>query len=765
VAQAQTQTREFGKYELLEKLATGGMAEIYRARYHAMPGVTKPLVIKKILPAFANNSNFVSMFINEAKIAVGLSHGNIAQVFDFGELGGEYFLAMEFVHGQPLSKVLKRCRKTQIPALPVPFAILIAAEMCKGLHYAHTRLDEKKQPLNIIHRDVSPQNVIVSYEGQVKIVDFGIAKARTAGRTETEAGAVKGKYLYFSPEQARGKEMDARTDVWATGVVLYEMLCGRLPFEGKMISVLSNIVKGNFRPPRELNPDLPEELERLILQAMALDKEQRFPTAQAFGEALTSYLYRSAPQFSVSSLHGLMEFLFEEELKGEGVPVRISREILEQVPMWRKQLPHPPPPSVPPSSGARTSAERRRSRGGRSQPSAAVEPASELPTGLRHPPKWAYVGVPLAAMLAAAATVLVLFRPPPPNTFVVHLSSDPPRASVWVDSQPIAKPTPVDLELKADAAHVIEVRAPGMKPWQEPVALHRGESEKLFAQLSPFVPVPGRDETPSVNPPSPPTVPAQATSDLPSEASYPIAGFTVSARQHTLVVPTTNAARIKLDPKKTYKITAEGRISLGGPLDAIFVTQAMYFVEGSAELEAGETFGLVGHKAITIHHARALYAFVLDDKPEDNSGAIVIRVKPRGSRETSTMLVDGRANAVSAPAGRYFNLLRLNALDRYEVRIEPGNPSAKTRNGQGGEVGRLAYVQNAGWNSVLEKGPVDDTQRILEVGRKYQVTGASWMKFLFLDDAAEDNEGTLRVEIRPLAGYGGGLQLDRILKH
>ena len=761
---AQAQTREFGKYELLEKLATGGMAEIYRARYHAMPGVTKPLVIKKILPAFAGNPNFVSMFVNEAKIAVGLSHGNIAQVFDFGEIEGEYFLAMEFVHGQPLSKVLKRCRKIGIPVLPVPFAILIAAEMCKGLHYAHTRLDEKKQPLNIIHRDVSPQNVIVSYEGQVKVVDFGIAKARTAGRTETEAGAVKGKYLYFSPEQARGKDLDARTDVFATGIVLYEMVCGRLPFEGKMIQVLSKIVKGEFRPPRELNPDLPEELESLILTSMALDREQRFPTAQAFGEALTSYLYRSAPQFSVSSLHGLMEYLFEEELKGEGVPVRISREIVEQVPMWKKALPHPPPISVPPSSGARTSAERRRSGSAqRSTPSArASQSISVSLEGLRHPPKWAFIGVPIAAMLAAAATVLVVFRPPTPDTFTVQLSSDPSAAAVFLDSKPTPQVTPVDLALKADEAHEIELRAPGMKPWRETVAQHRGVTEKLFAQLTPLDP---RHPMPAPITSAPPVTPTSSGELLPTEGAYPLAEITLSARQHALEVPSTNAARIKLDPRKTYKIWAEGKISLGGIADQMFLSQALYFVEGSDELEASESFGLVGRRAITIRHARALYAFVIDDQPDDNSGALLIRVQQKGSRQVSTLLVDGRANAVSPPRDHLFNLIRLTPLDRYEVRVEAGRSPARTRGARGGEVGRVAFVQNAGWASVLSKGQVDQTQRILEVGRKYEISGASWAKFLFLDDSAADNEGSLRIEIRPLAGYGGGLQLDRILKH
>src|SRR5579872_2659086 len=241
------------------------MAEIYRARYNAAAGVTKRVVVKRILPHFAGNPSFVSMFVNEAKIAVGLSHGNIAQVFDFGQINGDYFLAMEFVDGQPLSKVLRRAKAMELPAIPTAFAVDIAIEICKGLHYAHTRLDEQGRPLNIIHRDISPQNLIVSYEGQVKIVDFGIAKARNASVGETHAGAVKGKYVYFAPEQARGKELDARTDVFATGSVLYEMVCGRLPFEGRMMDVLGKLVRCEFARPRAVNPDIAPALEKILL--------------------------------------------------------------------------------------------------------------------------------------------------------------------------------------------------------------------------------------------------------------------------------------------------------------------------------------------------------------------------------------------------------------------------------------------------------------------------------------------------------------------
>ncbi|MFP2928396.1 serine/threonine-protein kinase, partial [Pyxidicoccus sp. 3LG] len=325
----------FGKYKLLERIATGGMAEIYRARMTAAAGVTKPVVIKKILPGYAGHSAFVSMFVNEARIAAGLSHGNIAHVFDFGEVDGQYYIAMEWVDGHPLSRVLRRAREKGLYTLPQPLALLIAVEVLEGLAYAHTRLDERGRPLHIVHRDVSPQNVLVSYEGQVKLVDFGIAKARLARSDEPEDdGEVKGKFSYFAPEQARGREVDARTDVFAAGVVLYEMLCGRLPFEGKMEDVLRKLAQGDFPRPRDLNPDLPAALERILLTALAVERDQRYATAEAFAEALTRHLHIAAPDVSSSARAHFMGYLFESELVGDGRPVLLPREFLTQLARW-----------------------------------------------------------------------------------------------------------------------------------------------------------------------------------------------------------------------------------------------------------------------------------------------------------------------------------------------------------------------------------------------------------------------------------------------
>ncbi|HYH94612.1 serine/threonine protein kinase [Hyalangium sp.] len=329
----------FGRYELVSWLGRGGMAETYRARLLGEAGVTKPVLIKKVLPEYTNDQAFIAMFISEARISATLSHGNIAQVYDFGRVDGDYFLAMEYVDGQPLHRVLKRARKAGMATVPVPLAAFIALEMCRGLHYAHTRADDKGQPLGIVHRDISPDNVLISYEGQVKIVDFGIAKARELRGFSTEPGIVKGKYLFFSPEQAAGEEVDARTDVWATGIVLYELLCGQLPVEDSPDVAMPRLMEGKFPRPRELNPKLPEEVDAIVMQALAVRQEDRYESCHAFGDALATFLAASAPRFSAMSLSHFVQELFREDIASTGRQAQVPDAFREQFAQWRGQSP------------------------------------------------------------------------------------------------------------------------------------------------------------------------------------------------------------------------------------------------------------------------------------------------------------------------------------------------------------------------------------------------------------------------------------------
>ncbi|AFE09352.1 serine/threonine protein kinase [Corallococcus coralloides DSM 2259] len=344
----------FGRYELVSWLGRGGMAETWRAQLVGDAGVTKPVLIKKVLPEYANDEAFISMFISEARISATLSHGNVAQVFDFGRVDGEYFLAMEFVDGQPLHRVLKRALKSDLGALPIPVAVFIAMEMCRGLHYAHTRMDNSGRPLGIVHRDISPDNVLLGYEGQVKIVDFGIAKAQLIRGFKTAPGVVKGKYLFFSPEQARGEDVDARTDVWATGVVLYELLCGKLPVEGPPHVVMMRVGRGEIPAPSVLRPDLPKELNDIVMKALTPDREQRFESSHAFGDALAGFLYSNFPRFSSMTIAHLLRVLFRGDLAQEGREMSVPGSFLEELKSWRQQTAPEEPVTPRPSTERQT---------------------------------------------------------------------------------------------------------------------------------------------------------------------------------------------------------------------------------------------------------------------------------------------------------------------------------------------------------------------------------------------------------------------------
>lgn len=308
----------FGSYKLISRLGKGGMGETWHAVRDDGNGVSKDVVIKRILRSVSDDPAFVEAFITEARLSARLSHGNVAQVFEFGDVEGEYFMAMEFVAGQSLQAAMDRATRLDLRGVPPPFALYVAMEMLKGLHHAHKRAGADGKPLHIVHRDVSPDNVLLSYEGEVKIVDFGIAKAQVAGRTETEPGFVKGKYLFFSPEQARGESLDARTDVFSTGVVLFAMLAGRLPLEGQSHVVLHRLVRNEWPLLSSVAPWVPQPVERVVTKALAPDRKDRFASALEFQQELGLVLRQIAPDASQLTVSGMMTWLFAKELLKAG---------------------------------------------------------------------------------------------------------------------------------------------------------------------------------------------------------------------------------------------------------------------------------------------------------------------------------------------------------------------------------------------------------------------------------------------------------------
>lgn len=305
----------FGKYLLLNKIGLGGMAEVHLAKQKGIKGFEKVLAIKRILPHLTEDSEFVTMFINEAKLVALLSHQNIVQIFDLGHFENNYYIAMEYVMGKDLRSVLQQANSLNRP-LSTSQCLLIASKILAGLDYAHRKKDLSGKDLSIVHRDVSPQNVLVSYEGEIKLVDFGIAKAASQS-TETQAGFIKGKLAYMAPEQAWGKQVDCRTDVFAAGIILYEMLTGCRLFKGENeISILEKVREAKILPPpSQINKEVSPELEAILLKALAKDPDNRFQTASEFELALEDHVTQKAYDFSAIRLSHFLQKLFANDLK------------------------------------------------------------------------------------------------------------------------------------------------------------------------------------------------------------------------------------------------------------------------------------------------------------------------------------------------------------------------------------------------------------------------------------------------------------------
>jgi eukaryotic-like serine/threonine-protein kinase len=268
-----------GKYELVRRLNSGGMAELYLARQPGPRGFEKTVVIKRLLPNLIGDAALVRMFLNEARIAARLSHPNIVQIFDLGSVGKEYFLAMEYVEGRDLGEVQERAGRVGKP-MPQSIAAYVGVRLCAALAHAHNLSDAVGRRLGIVHRDVSPQNILVSYEGEVKLADFGIAKA-TALAAETQAGLLQGKRGYMSPEQCRNEPVDARSDIFAVGIVLYELACRRRLFRRNTeLATMRAVLDDPIPPPSAVVDDVPDELEAVIMRALARSPEERYADAQ-----------------------------------------------------------------------------------------------------------------------------------------------------------------------------------------------------------------------------------------------------------------------------------------------------------------------------------------------------------------------------------------------------------------------------------------------------------------------------------------------------
>lgn len=305
----------FGKYVLLEKLAMGGMAEVYLARSLGAGGVGKFVAIKRILPQFSEQVEFVDMFKDEASIAINLQHSNVVTITEFGMEKNQFFIVMDFVNGRNLKQILNKI-KTANSGLGIEHIVYIAKEIAAGLDHAHRCLNPvTAKPLNIIHRDMSPHNVMLSFDGEIKVVDFGIAKAETQIES-TRAGTLKGKFGYMSPEQADAQEVDQRTDVFSLGIILWELLANDRLFIGKNeIEILRKIKECNIQPLRKLNANIPPELEKIVSKALAKDRNLRYRNAEDLHRDLHRFLNLKYPDFSKQDFAKFLKTLFAKEIE------------------------------------------------------------------------------------------------------------------------------------------------------------------------------------------------------------------------------------------------------------------------------------------------------------------------------------------------------------------------------------------------------------------------------------------------------------------
>ena len=347
---AVTLPSQFGRYTLLERLALGGMAEVYRAKISSSHGFEKVLVIKRILPHLAADATFVSMFIDEAKLTAQLTHPKIVQILDFGDVGGQYFIALEYVDGSDALGLLRTSAQRRLH-IPRHLAVFIINEVLEALDYAHNARDMEGKGMHIVHRDISPSNIFLSKRGDVKLGDFGIAHAQRR-ESKTQAGTLKGKYGYMSPEQVVGQQVDGRSDLFAVGVVLAEMLMGRRLFTAANdLDVLLMVRDARIERLGKYCRDLSPALDRIVRRALQKDPKERFPTAAAFRDALADYLYETGQRVGPPDLRAFLGDLFYP-----------SPEAMERL-----------------MQEARKAAGARAAQGGGAQPAAAAPTADSAP--------------------------------------------------------------------------------------------------------------------------------------------------------------------------------------------------------------------------------------------------------------------------------------------------------------------------------------------------------------------------------------------------
>ncbi|ATB30574.1 serine/threonine protein kinase [Melittangium boletus] len=474
-----------GKYQLLRKIAAGGMGQIFLA-LERNAGIERLVVLKRVLPHLTQDEDFLEMFQEEAQLVAGLRHPNLITILEWTKLEDRHCLVMEYVQGEDARRLDKFARAQGKP-LPVGLALRLVAEAAAGLHYAHQACGPQGQPLKLVHRDVSPQNILVGFDGGVKVIDFGVAKA-AGSASHTATGVLKGKYPYMSPEQANGHAVDARSDLFALGVVLWELLTGRRLFKGESDMMTLRLVRDcQVPPPSQVHPSLPPELDALVLKALAPTPAERYPDCGAFRLAIEDFLLQHRMPASNAHLSAWLHELYAERIAHEANPAHLdqlaedsdldsqSNSSRSTTQRSQSQSAAPAVSTTPPRPAPEPRTQHTRSV--QEDVSRRRPPVSRVATGLglllmlagaavillrQHPPEAAPTPVPVAVSEPVSTP-----PPPPepePRAVILKVRSEPPGARVEVDGR-LSGQTPLDMPLAANAPPVtLALRLEGYEP-------------------------------------------------------------------------------------------------------------------------------------------------------------------------------------------------------------------------------------------------------------------------------------------------------------
>jgi serine/threonine protein kinase len=504
---------QFGKYTLFERIGRGGMADVYKGRVSGPQGFERVFVVKRILPHLSEDPTFIKMFVEEAKLSARLAHPNIVQIFELGAVEGEYFISMEYIRGRDLSETMRAIWKTMGPPRPELVAY-IGREACRALSYAHSLADERGRALGMIHRDVSPSNIMMSYEGAVKLLDFGIAKALGEAPETTKSGTMKGKYAYMAPEQTEGDDVDHRIDIFSCGIVLHEVLTGRRLFKGANdVLTIERVRRCEVPPPSLQNPMVPPELDAIVLRALARDRDQRWATAADMADALDDVVH--AARFQPGHLAQLLHDLFPVD--GGAPAPRLSVNASSQVTSSsiRAHRSATIPPVTRTGSGTNTGT-------GSVRRSLPASESTDAPADLTLKPRSKWKGAAATALVLAAGGFFVwkgVLRKKleddggarvtavsdPSKRFHVFVKSEPPGAQIFVEGEdmPIGEtPVVVPIDLTGKNSLKLILRKEGFEDFDSRVINEMPLSINMRKKDAP-------PEVPKVPEPSEPKLPAE----------------------------------------------------------------------------------------------------------------------------------------------------------------------------------------------------------------------------------------------------------------